>query len=93
MNKEFYVDIDALRDYSRFLKNSVLGIQKNVSFIVKENLKYQMQLRDNTSKEVDVHINQLKKIFDDFSNEIDAISKNVNKEYELYLAYTKKIKL
>ena len=93
MIKKFYVDINELDIYSKDLKKNVNEIQQSVSFISKENQKYQLSLQDNISTQVNMHIKNLEKIFNNFSNEIDSLSRQIKKDYELYMTYSKKINM
>ena len=93
MIKKFYVDINELEIYSKDLKKNVSEIQQSVSFILKENQKYQLSLQDNISNQVNMHIKNLEKIFNNFSNEIDSLSRQIKKDYELYMTYSKKINM
>lgn len=93
MIKKFYVDINELNVYSSFLKKSVFDIQQNVMYISKENKKYQLSMKDNITIQVDMRIKNLEKLFDNFSNEIDKLSKQIKKDYELYMAYNKKMNM
>lgn len=93
MIKKFYVDINELNVYSSFLKKSVFDIQQNVMYISKENKKYQLSMKDNITIQVDMRIKNLEKLFNNFSNEIDKLSKQIKKDYELYMAYNKKMNM
>ena len=93
MIKKFYVDINELDIYSKDLKKNVNEIQQSVSFISKENQKFQLSLQDNISTQVNMHIKNLEKIFNNFSNEIDSLSRQIKKDYELYMTYSKKINM
>ena len=93
MIKKFYVDINELDIYSKDLKKNVNEIQQSVSFISKENQKYQLSLQNNISTQVNMHIKNLEKIFNNFSNEIDSLSRQIKKDYELSMTYSKKINM
>ena len=90
MSSRFYINIDALNEYSKFLKKCIVDINKQVTDISKANNQYQMVCHDNVAPQVDLHIKKLKKVFDKFSLEIDKMSKNVQKDYEKFNRFNKK---
>ena len=92
MNKKFYVNIDALNSYSTFLKGCVTNMNGLVVKISNANVKYQSQMKDDISHNVSLHVAKLKKVFDNFTFEVNEMSKNVKKDFELYSEYLKKLK-
>lgn len=92
MIKKFYVDINHLNEYASFLGKCMTEVNRNEVLISRANNRYQSLLRDNISEQVEARIKTLKKIFDNFSIEIDKMSKNVKKDFELYQAYLKGLK-
>ena len=81
MASKFYINIDALNDYAKCLKQHVANINKQVVDISKANSKYQATTQDKVSAQVDIHIKKLKKIFSKFSLEVDKMSKEVKANY------------
>lgn len=67
-------------------------VNKQVVLISKANNQYQCVIKDNISPQVDAHIKKLKKAFDNFSVELDDMSKQTKKDFELYQAYLKGLK-
>ena len=92
MIKKFYVDIDELYKYARFLSNSIATINKDIATFSRANLQYQSVLKDKVSVQVNVHVNQLKKIFANFSQELDRLTKKVKQDHALYMEYNSKLK-
>ena len=92
MIKEFYVDINELNSYANFLGKCMNDVNNQVLIISKANNQYQALIKDNISAQVSSHIVKLKKVFDDFTIKLNAMSKNVKKDYELYQAYSKNLK-
>lgn len=92
MIKKFYVDINELNSYANFLGKCMNDVNNQVLIISKANNQYQTLIKDNISTQVGSHIVKLKKVFDDFTIELNAMSKNVKKDYELYQAYSKNLK-
>lgn len=92
MNRKFYVDINALNSYATFLKSCVTNINHQITLINRANVKYQESIKDDISKQVGVHIVKLKKVFDNFTFEVNEMSKQVKKDNELYSAYLKNLK-
>lgn len=92
MNKRFYVDIAELNSYSNFLRKCMNEVNKQTEIISKASNQYQSVVKDNISDQVNLHIKKLKKIFDNFSIELDNMSKQTKKDFELYQAYLKGLK-
>lgn len=92
MIKEFYVDIDELNVYASFLNKSVMEISNHIVLISKANAQYQTLIKDNISTQVDFHIRRIKKVFENFDNELNLLSKQVKEDYALYSAYNSALK-
>lgn len=87
----FYIDINALDEYSKFLKKCMVDINTQVALVNKANAQYQSICHDDVSPQVDMHIKTLKKVFDKFSIEVDNMSKKVKKDYEKLNAFNSKL--
>lgn len=92
MIKKFYVDINELYNYASFLNKNVAVINSNINLISKANNQYQTLMKDNISVQVDLHLKKIKKVFDNFSLELNKLSKELKEDHALYTAYNSKLK-
>lgn len=91
MIRRFYVDIDELYRYAQFLSNTINDVNKSILNISRANTQYQTSIQDNISPQVNLHIGKLKKVFNNFSNELNKLTKKVKEDHALFMAYNKKI--
>ena len=92
MIKRFYVDINALNEYSKFLNMSMSNANSHLIAISKAHNNLQAVMQDDITRQVSERIGKQKKIFANFTVEVDTMSKNVKQDFELYQAYSKKLK-
>ena len=92
MIPEFYVDIDALDAYAKYLNKSIDDMNNGLVKLNKANLKYQATLQDDISKGVALKIQHLKKILNNFSTELNKLTKKIKSDNAVYSAYLKELK-
>lgn len=92
MASKFYVDIDALNEYSNFLKKAVNELNINLDILNRANRNLIVLHQDEVSRKVTSSIKNLNIIFKRFSVEVEKMSKKVNDDYELYVNYLKSFK-
>lgn len=92
MASKFYVDIDALNEYSNFLKKAVNELNINLDVLNRANRNLIVLHQDEVSRKVTSSIKNLNIIFKRFSVEVEKMSKKVNDDYELYVKYLKSFK-
>lgn len=92
MISKFYVDIDQLNVYSNFLKKSMVDINQQITLISRAQHRFESSFKSKLNKPIGDHIRKLKKIFDNFSIEIDSMAKKVKEDYEKYQRFNNSLK-
>ena len=91
MPSKFYVNVDALNNYSNYLKKWIRKEDAQITYLSKANSKFQYLLHDSICEQVNSLILQFKNNISKLNIEFEKMQKEVNKDYELYKVYLKKL--
>lgn len=85
------LNLDEIYNYSIFLKKSSDFELETIQKILVANNVLQSTMNDNLIMDIDMRINNLKRIFTNFSNEMTVFSKKIKIMHNYYREYSKKI--
>lgn len=85
------LNLDKIYNYSIFLKKSSDFELETIQKILVANNILQSTMNDNLIMDIDMRINNLKRIFTNFSNEMTVFSEKIKIMHNYYREYSKKI--
>lgn len=85
------LNLDEIYNYSIFLKKTSDFELETIQKILVANNILQSTMNDNLITDIDMRINNLKRIFTNFSNEMTVFSKKIKIMHNYYREYSKKI--
>ena len=91
MSKEFYINTEVVNSYSEFLRQINRKQDIEIENISKATKKLTSCLEDNVTRDIELHIEKLRKMSKDLSIEIDRCSAKLKELSFNYDAYSKNI--
>ena len=85
------LNLDEIYNYSIFLKKTSDFELETIQKILVANNILQSTMNDNLIMDIDMRINNLKRIFTNFSNEMTVFYKKIKIMHNYYREYSKKI--
>lgn len=89
MANSFYVDIEALNNYTIFLNSTINKLNEELHVLKKSTRQFAALQNDQVAVKAEAVVNDLIKIFEKFNSEIEQMNKKVREDYDLYMQYLK----